>query len=413
MKFIENIKEEEYENFVQNHPKSHFLQSYEWGMVSKRRGFTPYYVGLEDGNEIKATALLLKKSLPFGYSYFYIPRGFTIDYNDKDLVTVFTKEITKFTKKHKSIFFKIDPDIKLHTINEMALKIDGEDNYALVSFLQRLGYKRRPLTKYFETMQPRYTFRIDLTPPLEEIRKNYSQTARNAIKRAESYGVLIKEGTKEDIDDFVRLMKMTEKRQNFYSHEDNFYYYFYDIFSKKNYVKFLLAELNFPYIVDVINKKIEEVSKQKKVDMDHLNKLKEEQKFFMEKVKTKEKEIVSAYFMVYYGNKSWYLYGANDMEYKNAFANYKLFDYQVAKAKESQIAIFDEFGTIGDPKSTKSVVGIHEFKKKFGGEYTEFIGEFDFVTKPFMYFMFTKLIPLYTKPLKWLRRLKVRMQKGE
>ena len=40
---------------------------------------------------------------------------------------------------------------------------------------------------------------------------------------------------------------------------------------------------------------------------------------------------------------------------------------------------------------------VHEFKKKFGGDYVEFLGEFDYVTNPLMYFVFTKMVPLYRK----------------
>ena len=36
MKLIENVTKEEYENFVKNHKKSHFLQSYAWGEFAKK-----------------------------------------------------------------------------------------------------------------------------------------------------------------------------------------------------------------------------------------------------------------------------------------------------------------------------------------------------------------------------------------
>ena len=36
-----------------------------------------------------------------GYSYFYIPRGYVIDYDNYELLKYFTKCIDDFTKKHK------------------------------------------------------------------------------------------------------------------------------------------------------------------------------------------------------------------------------------------------------------------------------------------------------------------------
>ena len=42
MKLIENVTKEEYENFVKNHKKSHFLQSYAWGEFAKKEKENPF-----------------------------------------------------------------------------------------------------------------------------------------------------------------------------------------------------------------------------------------------------------------------------------------------------------------------------------------------------------------------------------
>ena len=65
--------------------------------------------------------------------------------------------------------------------------------------------------------------------------------------------------------------------------------------------------------------------------------------------------------------------------------------------KNKGIKIYDQFGTIGDLREENPLYGLHDFKKKFGGNYVEFIGEFDYVTNHFMYFIFTKLVPFYRK----------------
>lgn len=402
--FIDNVEEEKYSNFVLNHKYSHFLKSYEWGEVSKTRNLTPYYIGLSDGKNLVATALLLKKKLPFGYSYFYIPRGYTIDYENYDILYEFTKRIKDFTKKHKSIFFKIDPDIYLHHIDDEANVIqDGLNNYTLVNNLKKIGFKRRKLTKFFETMQPRYTFRIDLKDDLENIRNRYSKTVFRFLKQANKYNVEVKIGTKENVNDFIELMKQTEKRQNFHSHDFEFYNVFYDIFKKNDYIDLLYASVDVNYIISVINEELKQIENSKKNNEEHKKKLIEMKNHFI-KLNNNKKQIVSAYFNVNYGNKSWYLYGANNMEYKSTYANYKLFDFQIENAFNKNKDIFDEFGTVGDIHAKKSGVGLHEFKKKFGGEYTEFIGEFDYVTNKFMYFIYTKIVPKCRKLMKKIKR---------
>ena len=218
MQFTDHIDKKEYEEFVKNHKKSHFLQSYAWGEVSKIRGLTPHYVGVKENNKLIATALLLEKKLLLGYTYFYIPRGFILDYSNKELIDFITKEIVNYTKTYKSLYFLIDPDIKLHTIDKNGEIIEGENNYELVEFLKNIGYKHKKLNYFFEGNQPRFTFRVNTKIKEEEIRNNYSKSVRRWIKTADKFKVETFIGKKEQIKEFVRLMKITEKRQGFFSH---------------------------------------------------------------------------------------------------------------------------------------------------------------------------------------------------
>jgi peptidoglycan pentaglycine glycine transferase (the first glycine) len=70
--------------------------------------------------------------------------------------------------------------------------------------------------------------------------------------------------------------------------------------------------------------------------------------------------------------------------------------------------MYDQFGTIGDINSNNPRYGLHIFKKKFGGDYVEFMGEFDLVTNKFMYFVFTKLVPIRRKLSRSITKLKRR-----
>lgn len=408
MEFIENIEENEYTTFVMNHPMSHFLKSYEWGQVSKYRGLIPHYVGMKEDGNLIATALLLEKKLPLGYSYYYIPRGYTIDYTNFKVLKLFTEKIKEYASHHKAIFFRIDPDIKLHTIDKEAKPIDdGNNNYELVDNLKKIGFHRKKLNLYFENMQPRFTFRLDVTKEMDLIHKNYSKSVIRWIKVADKYGVEVKEAKKGEIQEFIRLMKITEKRQGFFSHDYDFYPKLYDTFSKIDAVSLLLASVNVNHILEVLNKEIDNCD-----DVKRREKLQLQREHYMKLNRNHHEVYVSGYINIHYGNKSWYLYGANDLDYKDTYANYKLFDFQITLAHNLGKEIFDEFGTIGDPHSTKSVAGLHEFKKKFGAEYTEFIGEFTYIVNPVLYFCFTKLVVLYRKPLKWLRHIKVKLQKS-
>ena len=59
MEFIENVSEKEYREFTEKNKTTHFLESYEWGEVSKSRNFIPVYTGIKEKGKLIASALLL------------------------------------------------------------------------------------------------------------------------------------------------------------------------------------------------------------------------------------------------------------------------------------------------------------------------------------------------------------------
>ena len=157
MQFISNIDKKEFNEFVKKSSKSHFLQTTYWGeFCTKEKNMIPHYVGLKNEKGILvATALLLQKKLPLNYCYFYCPRGYVIDYKNKDLIKKFTEKIREFAKSNKAIYVKIDPDLKLHNLDLDGNVIEGENNLELLDYLKKLGYKHLGFNKAFEHNQPK------------------------------------------------------------------------------------------------------------------------------------------------------------------------------------------------------------------------------------------------------------------
>lgn len=400
MEFISQISEAEYTGFVMNHPKAHFLQSYEWGKVAQYKGRTPYYTAVTENGKIIAAALLLKKQLPFGYCHFYIPRGYILDYENTELLRFFTEEINRFTRAHKSLCFIMDPDIKLHSIDSEARPLAGENNYPLVAFLEGLGFKQRPLTYQFETYQPRFTFRVDLTSDLSIIRKHYDKSTDQCRRHLDRYSGEIYEGTAGDIDEFIRLIDTTEKRRGFHLGNPDYYRHFFDIFSKSGMVSLILVKLDFEKTLAGFDRQLAELQKSKHIDTDQQRKLLTERAFFEKRAEESDSAVISACMNVTYGDKSWYLYAGNDMTYKMVCASHRMVDYQIERAKARGLRLFDLFGTIGNIREggkrsgSGKICGLHEFKRKFGGEYLEFIGEFYYIQRPVLYKIYRWIAPL-------------------
>lgn len=418
MKFVTNIKEKEFEKFASNHPtKSHFMQSYYWGNVSKKKGLKPYYVGMKDNGKLVATALMLKKPLFNKYCYFYIPRGFVTDFTNLDIVSEFTNELKKFGKKENAIFICMDPDIKLQDHDSDENVIDNNNNnYKLVNFLKSIDFHHKGFNKNFENREPRYTFRLDLTPDEDTIYKNMHPTTRKILNKGNQYNLNVYKGTEKDIDDFYITMKETSKREHLMCFSKEYYLNFYKELHNHGMSDLYVVKVKLKDLINTCKKSIKELKQEIKSleNTDYKNKTKfenkkkdllkklEKQNNELEKIKSihQDEIVLSSIMTAKYNDKVWTVHGGNHTLLRELNSNYLLYYTIIKDAKDEGYKKIDFFGTTGDPKKNNSVYGIHLFKKRLGGEYTEFIGEFDLVINPFLYFMYTKIYPKFRKYIK-------------
>lgn len=409
MEFISNININEYEEFVEKHIKSHFLQSTMWGEFSRLdKGLVPHYVGIKENGKLVCATLLLEKKLWLGYSYFYAPRGYVIDFHDTKLLEQFTLELKKYLKKHHGIFIKIDPDviIRKHDLNDNLIFED----LSVYNSLIKLNYKHLGFTNRFETSEPRFSFRIDFTKSFNEIEENFSKTTKQRIKKAEDLDVKVV--TSKNVDEFYNLMMITENRKDFVTHTKKYYQDIYNIFSKNDKCNIFLGSVDIDKILNKYNILIDELDKEisnfdlnnlSKSNKNKLNELaKRKEKILNDITKYNEAKeqygnniVLSAHFIVEYGNKAWVLYAGNHDVLSFTYTNYKTYLEHIKYYYNKGIKIYDQFGTVGELKENDPLLGLHEFKKKFGGDYVEFIGEFDLITNKLMYFLFKKLVPIY------------------
>lgn len=410
-----NLEKNEFDNFVKNNKyKSHFLQSLSWGEFAKaKKNVTPFYLGLiDDEKNILGATLLLEKKLPLNYTYFYAPRGFVLDYSKKNILKEMTKKVVEFCKKKKAIFLKIDPDLIKEKESCTGEKTIYDNTF--YNNLLEVGFKHQGFTKNFETNQPRYTFRIDLTKGLEEVENCFSKTTKQRIAKAEKLNIETYIGNKNNIKDFYYLMQLTENRKDFISYNESYYETLYEVLNGNPSTKAILfiGKIVFSKTIKELEKNlkivnnqisilpIDNLSKSAKTKLQELKKQKDNIKLDIEKYKEAKKEygdslILSAHMLIQYGNKCWVLYAGNHNVLSETYANYLTYREHIRYAINNQLEIYDQFGTIGDLSKDNPRIGLHEFKKKFGGDYIEFLGEWDYIINPIMYFVYTKLIPIY------------------
>ena len=429
MEFVTNISEKEYEKFVSKHKKSHFMQSYYWGEVMKYKNFTPHYVGLKDDGKLVATALLLEKKMFKKLSYFYSPRGYILDYSNLELLEVFTNELKKYAKSKHAIYIKIDPDIKRHTLDPEGNVIEGEENSSLMNKLSSLGYKHKGFNTEFVNEQPRFTFRLNLDRDFDTIYAGMHATTRKILNKGNQYNLDVYKGDIDDIKDFYITMEETAERENLACNPIKYYEMFYKILNDHNMSDLFVVKANISKLKEYYKSKIDELDKNIK-DLETKefgNKQKTENKikeYNNEKEKLnkdyelvkdiKEKEVVlSSIITVKYNDKVWTIHGGNTTLLRNLNSNYLLYFTIIKDAYDNGYKVIDFFGTSGNPNPPKDnpIYGIHNFKKRLGGEYTEFIGEYDLIINKFMYRLYNIVVPIRRKIVKAKLKKKVNNEK--
>jgi len=402
MTFLENVEKNKYKEFSNNHDKSHFLQSYEWGQFCfKIKKQIPYYVGMKNSRgELVATALLLEKKMPFGYSYMYSPRGFLIDYTNKEYIKLFTNYLKKYLKKNKVIYCKFDPDIKYQDIDSNANKIiGGENNYELYDYMLSLGYKHGGFYKLYDGNQPRYTFRINLTHSLDDIFNKFSTSFLKSLKRSEYYNL--------DVDneiiskDFYRLIQYNSNKNGFNPHSEK-YYQIFSCEMKENIKYFNIKIKPKDLLIKIENDLIEQenllknTTKRQEDIKSRIARLTKDKEIFS-KI-NKEEVVVCSIICTYTKNHVWSFFQGSDELANSTFAISRCYYEAIKDAKENGYEFFDLFGTTGDPNTTyKNLAKLHAFKTGFGDEYIEFIGEFDLINNYLLYKLLPYLLKFYRK----------------
>ena len=168
------LTEDEFRKFSTKHKYESFMQTVELGNLKKELGDIVHYVGVVNNNKLVAAALLLEEKSILGKKTFYSPRGFLIDYQDKELLKFFTEELKKYIKKHKGFMLTIDPNViyRVRTSDGEIINNDEEKNDTLVNNLKDLGYVHFGFNKYLEALQVRWEYRLKLDRPYEEISKD-------------------------------------------------------------------------------------------------------------------------------------------------------------------------------------------------------------------------------------------------
>lgn len=390
MKFVE-IKETEYEKFWENHPLKTFLSSKEIGILREKNGWNKYFVGLKENNKVIAATMLVSHKRRLSKYEFYAPRGFLINFNDTKIVNLFVKEIKKFIKERNGYILRIDPyvinkerDIDGNIVN------DGIDNTKIIENLKQLGFKK---VSEKDMEQVGWMFSLGLEGKTEEeILKEMKPNTRNTIRKAEKFGIEIKELSYDELDKFEDIMIETGARKNFSIRKLDYFQDMYNLFYDKKQIKYYITELNLKKYIEKLEKeKLEKEEKikslsdakynegQKKGLTNEIMSLEKRIKESTEIIKSKGKDVItlSGSMFIMIQPEIIYLSSGNYEEYMKFNSQYLIQWEMIKYGIKNNFKKHNFYGIPANINTHPKDYGIYEFKRGFNGYVEELIGEFE------------------------------------
>ena len=404
MKFLTDINNEKYTEFIKSHKHGNMMQAIEWSSIKNTWGAVRVAVSDDEDNIIAAAQVLTRKGL------WYVPRGPILDYNNKELLGFFLTNLKKFAKTKQAKLVKLDipiavKDEKLANFKDVDV---DRSNDELIKTFKSYGYNHKGFSlDMSSTIQPRFNTVTKLEQPVPDL---FSKDTRRLIRDADKKFVEVRRCGKENLDDFLFALACTEKRKNISLRGREYFENLLDTFGDNAllYISYINVEKALKEChnrKENLEKEIEELGEKSPKKKRTL----EEQVAGTDKLialfngleiedKTKD-QVISAAITIAYGNHAEIIYAGMNEDFAKLPAQYKVFSDTMKKAQEmgiSEVSMGGIEGSLND-----SLLG---FKSKFSPNIVEYYGEFDLVISHVFNLMYNYGLPLRRKILKLIHR---------
>ncbi|MCQ8261421.1 aminoacyltransferase [Streptococcus suis] len=390
------VSTQEHDDFVKKSDQTNLFQSSSWAKIKDNWGNER--IGFYKDGQLVASASILIRPLPLGFSMLYIPRGPIMDYTNKELVSFVLKTLKKFGRSKRALFVKFDPYILLSHRQIDQEPITNTQAQAIVANLQEAGCEWFGLTTDMaENIQPRFQANI-----LKEYFSDdqLSKSTKQAVRTSLNKGVQVSFGHLEFLDQFSELMKKTENRKSISLRGREYYKKLLETYPDSSYIT--LAQLDLEKRQEALlfqKQKLEEEmakftekTKASKVKnhQQELDRILDELTFLEPKLQTGQKTVsLAGTLTIVFEQASENLYAGLDEEfrrYQPAIVTW----YETAKHSFSRGAIYHNMGGIENNLDG----GLFNYKSKFNPVIEEFIGEFNLPVNTLLYKLSSKLYTL-------------------
>jgi len=314
----------QWDQFVNEHPCGHLLQSWGWGELKASVGWHPLRMALWDTEQqhIVAVAQVLRRGValvPLWAGHLaYIPKGPVLDWSQPLLFEALFRELDAELRRQGALALRMEPPVAPRFI-------EGASSESITKQLAALQFLPAP------AIQPVRTILLDLTCDEETLLARMKEKWRYNVRLAGRKGVRVRRAqTMEDVQAWYRLLQTTSERDRFAIHTLDYYLQVWRSFVPRRQVRLLLAEYNG--------------------------------------------QLLAGIFVGLMAKQAIYLYGASSNEQRHLMPNYLLQWEAIRWAKQEGATQYDFWGIPETDDEHEAMAGVHRFKSGWGGEEVRFVG---------------------------------------
>lgn len=341
---------ESFDHFIESFAHADITQSFGWGEVKRKAGWTPIRLILTDEQgRIRAAVSVLRHRFPLGRCFLYVPRGPVLDYSDLPTMTAAYRELAELARREGAVFLKVDPPV---------LRSEAD----VLWFLKDQHFRRARERRHWGGVQPVAVYRLPLSGSEQEIFGRFHPKTRYNVRLAERKGVRVRLGGRGDLPRFYGILQETSERQGFGIRSLSYFYDLWDTFVPAGRIELLLGEANGDALAGAL--------------------------------------------VASFGSTAVYLYGGSRNRQRQLMPAYAVQWQAIRRAIARGSKIYDFLGVSKEMDSTDPLFGLYRFKRGFRPVYTEWLGEFDLPLAPALYRFWNVAEPAYLKSVSRVGRVK-------
>ena len=357
-----------------------FLQCPSWAAVKSGWGSTSLGWYAEDGTLVGAGLVLLRRLPRIKRSLAYLPEGPVLDWGAQDLES-WLVPMTEHLRSLGAFGIRMGPpvvrrrwsastvkaalaDDGVRRLGDVPADVVEPDAARVAATLTRLGWRPPSTEEGFASGQPQYVFQVPLGDRDEaQLLAGFNQLWRRNIKKADKLGVVVRQGTADDLPAFHTLYLETATRDHFTPRPLSYFRQMWSAMRAEDpdRIRLYLAE--------------------------------------------HEGDLVAATTLVRVGTHAWYSYGASSTAKREVRGSNAV---QWAMMRDSQAAgatVYDLRGITDTLAGDDPHVGLIQFKLGTGGEAVEYLGEWDLPLNRLLHQLFLRYLGFRALPGPTVRAL--------